>query len=461
MLRLLAVDGDEAVLAQISKALSATRIEITAAGSAQAGLQCFGELHPRIVLLALRLPDADGMEVLDKILAADPGADVVLLSADYSTYSAVRAIQKGACDYLTKPLDPEKLRQRVEGLLGQAEQRQKVFELENQLVGACQLEGIIGRSSAMLQLFARVRRVAPHFRSVLVTGATGTGKELVARALHHLSPVASGPLAICNCSALVETLLESELFGHVRGAFTGATQDKVGIFEFANGGTVFLDEIGELTASAQVKLLRVLQNHEVQRVGSPQTRKVNVRVISATHRNLRELVTEGAFREDLYYRLSMIEISLPRLADRKEDLPLLQRYLVKKFAALYRKEVTGITRRAQGLLSRYSWPGNVRELENVIGNACMMTQSHVIDVQDLPESVRDQAAATTAAESGLLTFRELEQRHLLYVLGQVGGNKARAAEILGVSRATVYEILAKMRAEKNGRQETETTAAGG
>jgi DNA-binding NtrC family response regulator len=400
------------------------------------------------------------MVVLDKMLTADPGTDVVLVADDYSTNSAVEAIQKGASDYLTKPLDPEKLRQRVAGLVAQAEKRHQVFKLEHQLIDAYQFEGIIGQSSPMLQLFAKVRRVAPHFRTVLVTGPTGTGKELVAKALHRLSPVSSGPLAICNCSALVETLLESELFGHVRGAFTGATQDKVGVFEYANGGAVFLDEIGELPLTAQVKLLRVVQNHEVQRVGSPQTRTVDVRVIAATHRNLRELVAAGTFREDLYYRLSMIEIEIPRLADRKEDLPLLQRYLVSKFAAQYKKEVAGITRRAQTLLARYSWPGNVRELENVIGNACMMAQGNVIDVQDLPEAVRNEAASAGATDPGLVSFQELERRHLMYVLERVGGNKARAAEILGISRATVYDILSKMRAGQSRETNAQATATG-
>jgi DNA-binding NtrC family response regulator len=462
MLKLLAVDGDPAVIGHIQTLLATEKVEITTADNAEAGLELFRQIHPRIALLGTDLPDSSGLDVLEKMLAADPGTDVILVASDYSTDSAVAAIQKGACDYMTKPLDAEKLRQRVGGLVTQAQERHRVLELERELVDAFQFEGIIGRSSAILQLFAKVRRVAPHFRTVLVTGATGTGKELVAKALHRLSPVASGPMAVCNCSALVETLLESELFGHVRGAFTGATQDKVGVFEYANGGTVFLDEIGELPLSAQVKILRVLQNHEVQRVGSPATRAVEVRVVAATHRNLRNLVAQGSFREDLYYRLSMVEIELPRLADRKEDLPLLQRHFVSKFAALYKKDVTGITRRAQSLLARYSWPGNVRELENVIGNACMMAQGNVIDVLDLPESVRDEAASVTAGDPGLIPLQELERRHLLYVLSRVGGSKTRAAQVLGVSRATVYEMLAKMKAAKSATDgaEAEAKAAG-
>jgi transcriptional regulator with PAS, ATPase and Fis domain len=249
---------------------------------------------------------------------------------------------------------------------------------------------------------------------------------------------------VCNCSALVETLLESELFGYVRGAFTGATQDKVGIFEQANGGTVFLDEIGELSAPAQAKLLRVLQQREVQRVGSPIPHAVDVRVIGATNRHLRAMVADGQFRDDLYYRLSMVEISLPRLLDRKEDLPLLQKYFVERFAKQYGKQIKGITRRAQLRMAAYSWPGNIRELENVIGNAAMMTQGSTIDVDDLPELLKDTASLGSGADEDMLSLQELQNRHVAKVLERVGGNKARAAEILGISRTTIYEILSKM-----------------
>jgi transcriptional regulator with PAS, ATPase and Fis domain len=277
----------------------------------------------------------------------------------------------------------------------------------------------------------------------LITGETGTGKELVARALHNLSPSLPNPFVVSNCSAIVETLVESELFGHVRGAFTGATHDKLGVFEHADGGTVFLDEIGELSLEAQAKLLRVIQNHEVQRVGSPLPRQVDVRIIAATNRNLRHLTAEGRFREDLYYRVAMVELKLPRLADRKEDLPLLQRHFVSAFSKEYKKEITGITRRAQICLSRHLWPGNVRELQNAIGTACMMTQSKVIDVVDLPDHVRS-GQPRMPQPVGLISFEELQHKHLLYVLGEVGGNKARAAEILGVSRTTLYEMLSRI-----------------
>jgi DNA-binding NtrC family response regulator len=237
--------------------------------------------------------------------------DVILITAHYSAESAVEAIKKGACDYLTKPLDVQKLRKRIASLILDAERRRITLRLDQELVDACKFEGMIGHSPLMLEVFAKIRRVAPHFRTVLVTGATGTGKELAALALHRLSPGADGPFVVCNCSALVDTLVESELFGYVRGAFTGAVQDKPGLFENADGGTIFLDEIGELSPAAQAKLLRVLQNHQVQRIGSLIPRNIDVRVIAATHRDLKTMVREGRFRDDLYYRLTVVEVALP------------------------------------------------------------------------------------------------------------------------------------------------------
>jgi transcriptional regulator with PAS, ATPase and Fis domain len=264
---------------------------------------------------------------------------------------------------------------------------------------------------------------------------------------------------VCNCSALVETLLESELFGYVRGAFTGANQDKTGIFEQANGGTVFLDEIGELSPPGQAKLLRVLQQREVQRVGSPVPRAVDVRVIGATNRQLRSMVAEGRFRDDLYYRLSMVEISLPRLVDRKEDLPLLQKYFVEKFAKEYNKPIKGITRRAQLRMAEYSWPGNIRELENVIGNAAMMTQGMTIDLVDLPAPLNGPEHPVDTPDESMLSLQELQNRHVARVLERVGSNKARAAEILGVSRTTIYEMLSRLN-ETKADADPEARAAG-
>jgi len=446
--RLLVIDNEALSVELIKDALLDSGLEILTSSDAADGFQLLKQLRPRIVILDLMMPGVNGLEMLEQILGIDPGIEVILMTAHYSTEAAVEAIQKGACDYLNKPLNPEKLRQRILQLRSEAEERHKTYCLDHELLNACQFEGIVARSPMMLEVFAKIRRVAPHFRTVLVTGATGTGKELVARALHRLSPAGSDPFVVCNCSAIVESLLESELFGYVKGAFTGATQDKLGVFEYANHGTVFLDEIGELPLTAQSKLLRVLQNHEIQRVGSPVPRTVDVRVIAATNRNLLSMVNEGTFRADLYYRLAMVEIKLPGLVERREDLPLLERYFLKKFATEYNKPVTGLTRRAQARMANYSWPGNIRELENVIGNACMMVDGTIIDVDDLSEPIRSQISQIReipAQDDTLISLEELQKRHTIRVLERVGGNKSQAAEILGVSRATIYQMLAQKR----------------
>jgi DNA-binding NtrC family response regulator len=443
--RLLAIDDQPQSLKLIKDALSDCGLEILTASGAEEGLEILKRVRPRIVLVDLMMAGLRGAEMLASILAIDPGTEVMLMTGQYSTEAAVEAVQNGACDYLSKPLDAGKLRRRISQLLSEAEERQRTYRLDHELINACQFEGIVARSPVMLDVFAKIRRVAPHFRTVLITGATGTGKELVARALHNLSPAPASPFVVRNCSAIVESLMESELFGHVKGAFTGATQDKLGVFEYANHGTVFLDEIGELPLTAQSKLLRVLQNHEIQRVGSPVPRTVDVRVIAATNRNLRAMVNDGTFREDLYYRLAMVEIRLPGLAERREDLPLLERYFLEKFAAEYKKPVSGMTRRAQTRLAMYSWPGNVRELENVIGNACMMVDGIVIDVRDLPESIRAQSRDIGSPDDSMISLDELQRRHTMRVLERVGGNKSQAAEILGISRATIYQLLAQTR----------------
>ena len=440
---LLVIDDDPSTLEVIQEALSDAELDIHTALDPEAGLEAFRTLRPRIVLVDLMMPTLTGMDLLERMLNKDPGIEVILMTGQYSTNSAVEAIQKGARDYLAKPLNLEKLRSRIFGLLAEGREKQTAFELERQLVDAFQFEGMIGRSPLMLEVFARIRRVAPHFQTVLITGQTGTGKELVARALHRLRNSGSGPFAVCNCAAVVDTLFESELFGYVKGAFTGAAEDKIGLFEYANHGSVFLDEIGEMPLSAQAKLLRVLQEQMVHRVGSPVPRKVDVRVIAATNRDLPSLLREGRFREDLFYRLGMVEIHLPRLAARKEDLRLLERFMVEKYAKRYEKRIDGITRRAQTRLSAYSWPGNIRELENVISLAVMMAEDNWIDINDLPKSLLNTAPETISQDHKFPTLQELQRQHLLRVLESVEGDKTRAAEILGISRSTLYNLLSR------------------
>jgi transcriptional regulator with PAS, ATPase and Fis domain len=334
--------------------------------------------------------------------------------------------------------------------MSEAEMRRHTLRLDEELVEVYQFEGMVGRSPLMLDVFGKIRRVAAHFRTVLINGATGTGKELVAHALHKLSPASGGPFVVCNCSALVETLVESELFGYVRGAFTGANQSRAGFFEQADGGTIFLDEIGELSLAAQAKLLRVLQNRQVQRVGSAATRAVDVRVVAATHRDLKVMMRERQFREDLYYRLAMVDITLPTLARRREDLPLLQRHFITKFSSQYNKPISGLTRRAQVRMAAYTWPGNIRQLENVLGNACMMVDGTLIDIENLHENVRVPELLEQSLDESFLPLDEVDRRHTMRVLDAVGGNKARAAEVLGIGQGAIYQILSKMKIVRGG-----------
>ncbi len=441
LLRLVVIDDEPMNLNLIRDALADQSVEIFLSSDPQEGLELVRSKHPHLVLLDFMMPHLSGMEILEQIVEMDPGTDVILMTGHYSPELAVEAIQKGASDFFAKPLSIQKLRDRIGQFVEAGRQRQHLLQLETELLEGFQFEGIVGRSPQMLDLFRKIRMIAPHFRTVLLLGETGTGKELAARALHRISPVNSGPFVACNCSALVETLFESQLFGYVKGSFTGAVQDKMGIFEYANNGTLMLDEIGDLPLPVQAKLLRILEHQEVQRVGSPLVRKVNVRVIAATHRDLREMVAQGTFREDLFHRLSMMEIHISPLCERKEDFGMLTRHFLRKFASQYKKEIRGLTRRAQSLLGRYSWPGNIREMENVLGYACMMVQTDVIDIRDLPERFSEQKiSADLPGGETIVPLEEFERRYVRRVVERTG-NKSQAAEMLGVSRATLYRIL--------------------
>ena len=446
-LSMLVIDDDELVHDAVRDALGDMPVSIAAAREREHGFELVRTQQPRLILLDPNVPNAQDSDLLGRIVLQDPRSEIILMSEDYSPAAAVDAILKGAADYLTKPLSMRLLRARVGQVIEASRRNLQTLELDAELLSSFSFQGLVGRSPALLEIFSRMSRIAPHFRSVLITGPSGSGKELVAHAMHTLSPVQQGPFIVCNCAGIPEALAESEMFGYVKGAFTGANETRAGLFEHANGGTIFLDEIGEMPLAMQAKLLRVLQTHEIQPVGSVTPRRLDIRVIAATNRDLRTEVSEKRFREDLFYRLSVVHLRLPSLYERKEDLPLLQKHFVEKYAKQYRKHISGISRRAQKMLSTYAWPGNIRELEHAIASACMMSEGRVLDIKNFRF---EPASSTSSAATPFISLKELQRKHVRDVLQAVGGNKVKAAEILGISRSTLYGLLAEEDVSETG-----------
>ena len=441
--RILVADDEPAQRELVGGFLRKHGFEVTQAADGRQALARFKQEPFDLVLTDQKMPDLSGLELLEGVRAITPEAAVLIMTAYGTIETAVSAIKAGAADYLTKPVNLDELLHRIH----QVQERQRLLtenrELRDALVGRHRVEGIIGESGQMQEVLSLVRRVAPSDATVLIRGESGTGKELIAKAIHFASPRASGPLVKVNCAALPETLIESELFGHEKGAFTGAASARKGRFELADGGSLFLDEVGDLPLHVQVKLLRVLQEREFERVGSSRPITVNVRLLTATHRDLEALVREGRFRDDLYYRINVITIALPPLRERREDLSLLIDHFLKTSAEKNDKTIRGVSREAREALLRYDYPGNVRELENLIERAVVLSRDEVIGLADLPLSLQD-APQEPGTGAGIVAAVEgLERRMIREALAQANGVQTRAAELLGISERVLRYKLNK------------------
>jgi len=440
---ILVVDDDPDTRDLLSEVLESEGYKVLSAAGAQEALET-GKKEPIDVILSdIRLgPELNGLDVLRAFKSIQPESEVILITAFGSMETAIEAVKAGAFDYLSKPFMIDDVVKRVRRAL---ETRTLVRESRNLMAppaGSAPVSSLVGRSPAMLEVYKKIGMVADSRATVLITGESGTGKELVARAIHANGPRANQRFLAVNCGAFTESLLESELFGHVRGSFTGASMNKCGIFEDANGGTVFLDEVSEMSPALQVKLLRTLEAQEVRPVGSNQSIRIDVRMIAASNRNLAELVAQGKFREDLFYRLRVIEIDLPPLREREEDIPLLVAHFLQRLSAETGRTFT-ISPEALSALIAYPWPGNVRELLNTLESIAALNRSGVITLQDLPPKLsiaRDDSETVNDLFGDLPSLEELGQRYLEYVLKVTGNNKSQAADILGVSRNTIYRM---------------------
>ncbi len=445
-IRVLVVDDDEPHAQAVAESLERVGYDCVVASSGRDGLRLIEEQDFDIVLTDLIMDGVGGMEVLAKAKGELPDAEVVILTGHSGIKSAVTAMQAGATTYLTKPLDIGELRTVADKVSQSQRLARTNLELQRQLNERFGFEGVIGNSPTMHTLVQKLRQIAPTTATVLITGESGTGKELVAKAIHNNSPRKYKPFVPLNCAALSENILESELFGHVRGAFTGADRERKGWFEHANGGTLFLDEVGDIPLSTQVKLLRALESGEIVRVGTNESIKVNVRLISATNRDLSEAIGSGGFRQDLYHRLKVVSVKLPPLRSRREDIPLLLDYFLRDFAASHGKAVTSITAPARKALMAYPWPGNVRELKNTIESMVVIDSDGVLDVDDLPEDI--QAVAPAAVDQGSLPAHlvgrpldEVERYFVAETLKLTDGNREEAARILGIGERTLYRKI--------------------
>ena len=441
--RILVVDDEPTQLELVGGFLRKQGFEVAEAASGRAAVARFKQEPFDLVLTDQRMPDLSGLDVLETVRAASPDTAVVIMTAYGTIETAVSAVKAGAADYLAKPLNLDELLHRIHQIQDRRRLLTENRELRAALAERHRVEGIIGESGPMQEVLSVVRRVASSDATVLIRGESGTGKELIAKALHYASPRAASALVKVNCAALAESLLEAELFGHEKGAFTGAVAARKGRFELADGGSLFLDEIGDLPPHLQVKLLRVLQEREFERVGSSRPIKVDVRLLAATHRNLETLVREGRFRDDLYYRINVVTIQLPPLRERREDLPLLIDHFLRAFADKNGKRIRGLTREAREALLRYDYPGNVRELENLIERAVVLTRDDVVGLTDLPLTLDPQAAEPETGPGLVAAVEGLERRMIREALAKADGIQTRAAELLGIGERVLRYKLKK------------------
>lgn len=446
--KILVVDDDAVARELLADALKKEGYDVEAFANGADVISRGRQGKVDLVLTDIRMGTVDGLTVLREFKQFSPDTSIVLLTAFGSLEGAIEGIKQGAFDYLAKPFRKEEIKLVVQRALDHCRLVRENARFREELKGKDEWSPLVGSSPAMLDVYKLVARVSESKSTVLLQGESGTGKELIARAIHANSPRRDKAFIPVNCGALPDTLLESEMFGHEKGAFTGAVGMKAGLFEAANGGTLFLDEIGELGTALQVKLLRVMQDQEVRRVGSTTSVKVDVRIIAATNRDLEQFVKDGKFRDDLYYRLAVVKITLPSLIDRKEDIPMLAHHFLQKCAAGAPLAVRGFLPETIALLKQYRWPGNVRELENAIERAVSLSHGPLLTPDDLPESIRqgvEQAAENrpVAGHEGgdvCLTLEEVEKRHLVRVLKETKGNKVKAAKILGIDRRTLYRM---------------------
>jgi two-component system NtrC family response regulator len=457
-------DDEETARASLGEILRQDGYDVRLAADGEEALALVAATSPDILLTDLRMPKLSGDELLERVRKAFPDVAVVLMTAHGTIASAVRALRAGAEDYLTKPINVDELEHLLAAVLARRRLASEARLLRERLDDKYRFENIIGRSPAMLEVFRLVEQVAPSPASVLITGESGTGKELIAQALHQRSPRREAPFVKVSCAALPETLLESELFGHERGAFTGAVARRAGRFEIAAGGTVLLDEIGDVPLGMQVKLLRFLQERQFERLGGNQTQTVDVRVIAATHQDLQARILEGQFREDLYYRLNVVEIAMPPLRARSEDIPLLVEFFVRKSAAANCKTITGPTPEALAVLREAAWPGNVRQLEHAIERAVVLARGDALGPDLFPGLVRQEQEPGPAVAGGPpvpgSSLDDIERDAIIRTMESVGGSVTRAAAILEISpRAIQYKMKRYREAGAVGRKPEEEPEA--